>query len=297
MRQRAARLSLALPAVLLLIPFVCVVVAGGLWISLHSENLLRPGSGDALSGAANYTKAAADPVLRQSLWVTLVYVSVAVVVEVGLGTAIALLMRRQFVGKGLARVLVLLPMILTPVVAGLTWRLLLDPTSGTVNYLLGQLGLGSEHAFLANPSTALPAVILVDIWQNTPYVVIIVLAGLESLPHEPFEAAQIDGAVGYRLLRYVTLPLIRPVLAIVVLLRVIDAVKTFALAETMTKGGPGTSTLAISNYVYRTGFQLFDVGYSTTLGLVTSLALMVLIFPFAKRLMLGTDPATARKRG
>jgi len=175
------------------------------------------------------------------------------------------------------------------VVAGLTWRLLLDPTSGTVNYLLGQVGLGSNHAFLANPATALPAVILVDIWQNTPYVIIIVLAGLESLPEEPFEAAAIDGAHGWKLQYYLTLPMLKPVLAIVVLLRLIDAVKTFALIETMTKGGPGTSTLALSNYVYRSGFQLFDVGYSTTLGLMTSVALVVLIFPFARRLMLASS--------
>ncbi len=296
MRQRVGQLSLAAPAFVLLVPFVLIVVVGGVLISLHSENLLRPGSGDQFTGVANFAKAATDPTLRQSIWVTIVYVVAAVIVEVLVGTGIALLMRRNFPGKGIARVLVLLPMILTPVVAGLTWRLLFDPTSGTVNYFLGVLGLGSQHAFLADPAWALPAVILVDIWQNTPYVVIIVLAGLESLPAEPFEAAQIDGAGGWKLLRYVTIPMVRPVLAIVILLRVIDAVKTFALVETMTKGGPGTSTLAISNYVYRTGFQLFDVGYSTTLGLVTSLALVILIFPFARRLMLGTRTSMEGKR-
>ena len=296
MRRRTSQLSLAAPALALLVPFVSVVVIGGAWISLHSENLLRPGSGDALTGAKNYAKALTDPTLRESIWVTVVYVLAAVAVEVALGTAIALLMRRNFPGKGLARVLVLLPMILTPVVAGLTWRLLMDPTSGTINYFLGVLGLGSQHAFLADPSTALAAVILVEIWQNTPFVVIIVLAGLESLPPEPFEAAQLDGASGWQLIRHITLPLVRPVLAIVILLRVIDAVKTFALVETMTKGGPGTSTLAISNYVYRTGFQLFDIGYSTTLGLVTSVAVMVLVFPFARRLMLGDATATSRRR-
>ena len=288
-------LTLALPAALVLAPFVLVVVAGGVWVSLHAENLLKPGSGDAFVGLRNYVDAFGDTTLRDSVRVTVIYVVVAVGVELALGTAIAMLMRRHFPTKGIARVLILIPMILTPVVAGLTWRLLLDPTSGTANYLLGQLGLGSQHAFLADPSTALLAVIMVDVWQNTPYVVIIVLAGLESLPHEPFEAASVDGASGWRLQAHITLPLLRPVLAIVLLLRVIDAVKTFALVETMTKGGPGTSTLAISNYVYRSGFQLFDVGYSTTLGLVTSVALVLLIFPFAKRLMPGTSAPTRGK--
>lgn len=296
MKARLSRLSLAAPALALLIPFVCVVTIGGVWLSLHSENLLKPGSGDAFTGLANYKKALSDPNLRSAVRVTTIYVVVAVVLEVVIGTAVALFMRRHFPGKGLMRVLILLPMILTPVVAGLTWRLLMDPTSGTLNYLSGQLGLGSQHAFLADPSTALAAVILVDIWQNTPFVVIIVLAGLESLPHEPFEAAELDGASGWKLLRYITLPMVRPVLAIVVLLRVIDAIKTFALVETMTKGGPGTSTLAISNYVYRVGFQLFNVGYSTTLGLITALATIVLVFPFARRLMISDDMPRSRWR-
>jgi multiple sugar transport system permease protein len=203
-------------------------------------------------------------------------------------------MWKHFWGKGIVRSLVLIPMVLTPVVAGLTWRLLMDPTAGTVNYLLGLVGLGSNHAFLADPTTALAAVILVDVWQNTPYVVIIVLAGLESLPAEPFEAAQLDGATGWRLLQNVTLPLLGPVLSIVVLLRTIDAVKTFALTQTMTKGGPGTSTLAISNYVYRVGFETFDIGYSSALGLITSIALVLLIFPFARRLMTGSRPRQLR---
>jgi multiple sugar transport system permease protein len=303
MRKRKSRRfgqgsSLALPAAVVLLPFVLVVVVGGVWISLHAENLLKPGSGEALVGAQNYRQALHDPTLFVSLRVTLIYVLAAVTVEMILGTGIALLMRRHLPGKGLVRVLIMIPMILTPVVAGLTWRLLLDPTSGTANYLLGLVGLGSDHAFLANPSTALPAIILVDIWQNTPYVIIIVLAGLESLPSEPFEAAAIDGAHGWKLQRYLTLPMLKPVLAIVLLLRLIDAVKTFALVETMTKGGPGTSTLALSNYVYRSGFQLFNVGYSTTLGLLTSVALVVLIFPFARRLMAASSqPTSTSARG
>lgn len=296
-RRLGPGITLALPAAVVLLPFVLIVVVGGVWISLHAENLLKPGSGDALVGAQNYRQALHDQTLYTSVKVTGIYVAVAVTVEMVLGTGVALLMRRHLPGKGLMRVLIMIPMILTPVVAGLTWRLLLDPTSGTVNYLMGQIGLGSNHAFLANPSTALPAVILVDIWQNTPYVIIIVLAGLESLPGEPFEAASIDGAHGWKLQYYLTLPMLKPVLAIVLLLRLIDAVKTFALIETMTKGGPGTSTLALSNYVYRSGFQLFDVGYSTTLGLMTSVALVILIFPFARRLMVASSqPAITRGR-
>jgi len=295
--RRLQRASLALPAAALLIPFVLIVTIGGIWIATHGENLLEPGSGDTFVGLDNFKQGLSDPTLRASVGVTVVYVLAAVVAEAALGVAVALLMWKHFWGKGIVRSLVLIPMVLTPVVAGLTWRLLMDPTAGTLNYLLGLVGLGSNHAFLADPSTALAAVIAVDIWQNTPYVVIIVLAGLESLPREPFEAADLDGAQGWKRLRHVTLPLLGPVVSIVVLLRAIDAVKTFALTQTMTKGGPGTSTLAISNYVYRVGFETFEIGYSSTLGLVTSAALVVLIFPFARRLLSGDRPTRKRLRG
>jgi multiple sugar transport system permease protein len=111
------------------------------------------------------------------------------------------------------------------------------------------------------------------------------LAGLESLDTSPLEAAQIDGASGFRLIRYVVLPMLGPVLAIVLLLRLIDAVKTFAIINTMTQGGPGTSTMAISSYVYQIGFSTFDIGYATTVGLIVSVAVLVLLFPAASRLM------------
>ncbi|MCK6210554.1 sugar ABC transporter permease [Georgenia sp. EYE_87] len=274
-----------IPAGIVIIPFLLVILIRGIWLALHGENLLIPGSGETFVGLENFTRALSDPTLLKSIVVTLTYVAVGVGVEMVLGVAIALLMHRKFFGKGIVRALILVPMVLTPVVAGLTWRLLMDPTSGMINYFLGQLGLGSDHAFLSNPSTALFAVILVEVWQNTPYVVIIVLAGLESLDPAPFEAGQLDGAHGWTMLRHVTLPMLAPVMSIVLLLRIIDAVKTFALVQTMTEGGPGTSSLAISNYVYRVGFEVFDIGYSTALALLTSVALVVLVFPLARRIM------------
>lgn len=284
-RSRVAAVSLAIPATLAIAPFLAIVVFGGISFAVHGENLLQPGSARNFVGFDNFLRAFRDPTLLQSVRVTVVYVVIGVTAQVCLGVAIALMMRQHFWGRGVVRALVLIPMVLTPVVAGLTWRLLMDPTAGTINWLLGQLGLGNQHAFLSDPRTALAAVIVVEIWQNTPYVVIIVLAGLESLDPSPIEAAQIDGAHGLKLIWHIMVPLVRPVIAIVVLLRVIDAAKTFALIQTMTQGGPGTSTLAISNYVYRQGFELFDIGYSSAIGLVTSLALVIIIFPFARRLM------------
>lgn len=283
--RRSRGWTLALPAAALLVPFLAVVLLRGLWLATHGERLTVPGSGDEFVGLENFTRALSDETLRQSVRITLVYVVIGVAGQMVIGVAIALLMRRYIPAKGLVRALILIPMVLTPVVAALTWRLLMDPSSGTVNYLLGQLGLRSDYAFLSDPSTALYAIILVEVWQNTPYVVVIALAGLEALDPAPFEAAQLDGAHGWRLLRHITLPMLGPVLAIILLLRIIDAAKTFALVQTMTRGGPGTSSLAISNYVYRTGFEVFDIGYSTALAFLTSAALVVLIFPTARRLM------------
>ena len=284
-RTLLARGSLLLPAAVVIVPLVLIILIQGVQLVTHSENLLRPGSADIFVGLDNFTRAFSDPNFLGSIRVTLTYVIVGVGFEMVIGVNIALLLNGRMPGKGVIRALILIPMVLTPVVAGLMWRLLLDPTSGFINYVLGVLGLGSDHAFLSDPATALPAIILVEIWQNTPFVIIIVLAGLESLDPAPFEAAQLDGAHGWRLIRHVTLPMLAPVLSIVLLLRLIDSVKTFALVNTMTKGGPGTSTLAISNYVYRLGFETFDIGYATTVGFIVSVAILILLFPAATRLM------------
>lgn len=284
LRPGLARASLALPAVIVIVPLLVIIIMQGANLVTHAENLLRPGSEDIFVGWDNFTRALADPTLLGSIRVTLVYVVAGVGIELVLGVSIALALRGRIPGKGVLRALILIPMVLTPVVAGLMWRLLMDPTSGFINWFLDTVGIGG-HAFLADPATALGAVILVEVWQNTPFVVIIVLAGLESLDPSPFEAAQLDGAGGFRMLWNVTLPMLAPVLSIVVLLRVIDAVKTFAIVNTMTKGGPGTSTLAISNYVYRLGFETFDIGYATTVGALVSLVVLIILFPTATRLM------------
>lgn len=284
-RSRFAGTSLLIPAAVVIVPLLVILVVQGFVLVTHNENLLIPGSGNRWIGFGNFIRAFTDPTLGASIWVTILYVVFGVGIEMIIGVGVALLLNGRIPGKGVIRALILIPMVITPVVAGLMWRLLLDPTSGFVNYMLGTLGLGSGHAFLANTSTALPVLIMVEVWENTPFVIIIVLAGLEALDPAPLEAAQIDGAGGWRMLAGVVLPMLRPVLAIVLLLRLIDAVKTFALVTAMTQGGPGTSTLAISYYVYQLGFQVFNIGYATTVGLIVSVAMVILMFPAATRLM------------
>jgi len=285
LRNKLARASLALPAAAVIVPLLVILAVQGFKLVTHKENLTRPGSGDIWVGWGNFTRAVSDPDLLSSIRVTVEYVVIGVGLEMVIGVGIAMLLNGRIPGKGILRAVIVIPMVLTPVVAGLMWRLLLDPTSGFINYLLGHVGLDNTHAFLSSTATALPAVILAEIWQNTPFVVVIVLAGLESLDPSPREAAQVDGASGLQTLRYITLPTLAPVLSVVFLLRVIDSVKTFALVQTMTQGGPGTSTMTISNYVYQSGFQTFNIGYSTTLGFIVSFAMLIILFPAATRLM------------
>jgi multiple sugar transport system permease protein len=284
-RTLLERGSLLVPAAFVILPLIVILVIQIFKLVTHHEILTHPGSGTDFVGWTNFIRAFHDPTLLDSIRVTVVYAVVGVGLEMVIGVSMAILLNGRIPGKGVLRALILIPMVLTPVIAGLTWRLLMDPTAGFINYFLGQVGLGSQHAFLSSTTTALPAVILVEVWQNTPFVIIIVLAGLEALDRQPFEAAQLDGASGWRMIRHITLPMLAPVLAIVLLLRMVDAVKTFALVNTMTDGGPGTSTLAISNYVYRIGFQTFDIGYATTVGLLVSAATLFLLFPPAIRLL------------
>jgi multiple sugar transport system permease protein len=283
-KKLLAQGSLLVPAAILILPLVVIIIVQVFQLVTHDENLMHPGSGDHWVGFDNFIRAFSDPTLGESIRITIIYVVVGISFEMVIGVGIALLLNGRMPGKGILRALILIPMVVTPVVAGLMWRLLLDPTSGFVNYLLGILGFG-HHAFLADPNTALMVVIIVEIWENTPFVITIVLAGLESLDASQFEAAQLDGAHGWKLIRYITLPMLGPILAIVMLLRLIDGVKTFALIATMTQGGPGTSTLAISFYVQRLGFETFDVGYATTVGFIVSVAVIVLLFPTATKLM------------
>jgi len=187
--------------------------------------------------------------------------------EVILGTAIALLFGQRVMGGRVLRVLFILPMVATPVAMALVWTMILTPTGGILNHLLEQIGL-APSLWMTHPRTAIPSIALVDIWQWTPMITLIVLAGLESLPEEPFEAALIDGASPLQVFFKITLPLLRPSLAVAMMFRTIDSLKTFDLIYVMTQGGPGTSSETLNVYVYQKGFNYLHLGYSSALALV-----------------------------
>ncbi|MED4602220.1 sugar ABC transporter permease [Paenibacillus validus] len=218
------------------------------------------------TGVGNYWFMLNDSRFWGSLSTTFTFMLSSIFIEMILGAALALLMSRKFFGSGLAKTLFLLPTITTPVVVGLIWVMMFDPQFGIINYTLGQLGFAPQ-AWLAGEKTAIWAVIAVDVWEWTPFVALVVLAGLQSLPDEPYEAATVDGASSVQKFVHLTLPLIQPYLVIAFVFRFMDLFRWFDTIYVMTKGGPGTATETLNMFGYLTGFNFMNVGYAASLGL------------------------------
>jgi multiple sugar transport system permease protein len=197
--------------------------------------------------------------------------------ELGLGLALALLLDSQIRARWLWRSLFLLPMILPPVVVGVIWRLIYNPNFGVLNGALQLFGVDTTQlTWLADPSVALLSIILVDVWEWTPFVFLILLAGLQAIPEEPYEAARMDGSSGWQTFRHITLPLLRPAILVAVLLRTMDLLRIFDQVFILTQGGPGGVTETISLYIYKTAFRFFDFGYAAAMSLALLLVTVVL---------------------
>nr|WP_244490181.1 sugar ABC transporter permease [Rhizobium sp. Root483D2] len=249
-----------------------------LWLTLHNINLMRPG-GEKFVGLSNYARLLFDSRGLNALWRTVLFTTVATGIELALGLVIALLLDKEFHGKKIARAIMLVPIVMTPIVVGLTWRFMFDPSSGMANYLLSLLGLGPVD-WLGNPSVAIFSVMIADVWQWTPFVVLLTMASLESLPGEPQNAARVDGAREWQVLWHITLPALQRALLVVALIRAIDSVKTFDIFYIMTRGGPALSTETLNLYGYISAFTNFDISYSLTIAMVltifTNVALLLL---------------------
>jgi multiple sugar transport system permease protein len=235
------------------------------------------------AGFKNYSDVFSDHTFWTALGTTAKYVALAVSIETLLGLGLALLVFNQLRFTRFFRVGLLLPMTVAPVVVGVIWRLMYASDIGVVNPIFSALGFGNPDV-LANPGSAFLGVVAVDIWEWTPLLFLIILAGLQSLPQEPLEAARVDGAGPARLFFDHTLPLLRPVLMVAVVLRLIDAIGTFDQIFVLTRGGPGTATQLISTYSYNTAFQFTDYGRAMAM-VVSLLVLVVLLSIVAIRMM------------
>jgi multiple sugar transport system permease protein len=237
------------------------------WLSLHewyASSLLGP----QWIGLGNYVQLlTADERFWPAFWRTVAFTAGSVALVVALGLGIAHLLIRNFPFRGLARTVFLLPMIATPVAMALVWGTMMSPTIGVLNYFLRALGLPAS-AWVNSPATVLPSIVLVETWMWTPMVALICLAGLSSLPSEPFESARVDGASGWQVFWHITLPLMRPTLMVAALFRTIDALKVFDVIYVMTEGGPGFASETLNVYVFQSSFKYLHLGYASALIVV-----------------------------
>jgi ABC-type sugar transport system permease subunit len=277
---RAWRLRAAATPYLLLVPGLLALAAVSLYPIFYgiraSVHRYRYGIDMGSAGTQNYVNVYHDPVFWEAVKTTAKFVVIAVSIETVLGLALALLVSRELRFSGLIRVTLILPMTIAPVVVGVIWRLLYASDIGIVNPLFQWLGFGAPNV-LAHGGTAFLGLVAVDAWEWTPLLFLILLAGLHSLPQDPLEAAQVDGAGRLQAFFHHTLPLLKPVLLVAIVLRTIDAVGTFDQIFVLTKGGPGTSTQLISIYSYNTAFLFTQYGQAMAMLIALLLCLLLLM--------------------
>ncbi|MDP9137320.1 MAG: sugar ABC transporter permease [Pseudomonadota bacterium] len=252
-----------LGALLLVILFP---VFWALFTSVHEYTLLAPNF-DTFTAAENYRRAFSDNEFRHALGLTAFFVAAVVVLEFLLGFLVALMLNTVERGKSIYYGILLCPLLMNPVVVGLIWRMFLHPSLGIVNYLLGTIGIPPVN-WLGSTSVALWTIVMVDIWHQVSFMIVLLLAGLAALPREPYEAARVDGASIGQSFRHITLPLMMPVIVVTVLIRMIFAVKTYDLIYIMTRGGPGVATDLVSYFIYRTAFVSLDVGQASAMSVI-----------------------------
>ncbi|MDR6666115.1 multiple sugar transport system permease protein [Rhizobium sp. 1399] len=245
-----------------------------LWMSVNSWTLGQP---VVFAGLDNYTRLLVDMRFWESLWHTALYTLLAVVAPLFLGTLAALIFDAQFPFRGLLRGVFVMPMMATPVAIALVWTMMFHPQLGVLNYLLSLVGIGPQE-WIYNQNSVIPSLVLVETWQWTPLIMLIVLGGLAAVPREPYESAEIDGANAWQKFRYLTLPMIAPFLMIGVMIRSIDAVKSFDIIYAMTQGGPGTASETINIYLYNTAFSYYDIGYGSAMAVVFFIIIVALSF-------------------
>lgn len=264
-KERADRrlgLAFVAPVVILLLAVTAYPLVYNLWNSFHAVNLSVASAHHQFVGGGNYTR-----MFRSSEWLTalqrtVVFTAISVVLEVGIGLGLALMLHRRFRGRGLLRASVLIPWAVPTVVSATLWKTMFDPRAGFVDYLLGELHLpGATTTWLAHTTTAWVTIFVADAWRNVPFVAIILLAGLQVIPGEVYEAARIDGASAWQSFWRMTVPLLKPALMVALVFRTLQAFLVFDVIYIMTGGGPGVSTETLSFVNWQTFLVGTDFGY------------------------------------
>ncbi len=291
--------SFLLPALAVLVLGLIVPVYNAVELSFYEWSMGTPWESKEFIGFDSYVRMLGDEAVRQSIWVTLRYTFWVLVTEMILGIALALLLEKSIRGAAFFRTVFILPLMVSPVAVGLIWRYLYDARIGLIDHYLEAIGKAipllqqfgfTRQLWLADPDLALMSIIITDIWQWTPSIFIIILAGLQSLPAEITEAAIIDGANWFQIIIQVKLPMIRTIILVTLLMRVIDVFRALEVIYTMTFGGPGLSTEVLSLHIYKTAFTAQQLGYASTIATL----LMGIILIFTVFLLIYQDPLKER---
>lgn len=279
-RRKVFLLCLTLPAVVYVVLVALWPLAQGIWYSFFDYNLLRGGGRRTFVGLANYAELLTDSTARRALINTFVFTFAAVALEFAIGLGLALLLWRDGRFNRICLAFLLIPVTITPVVVGLIFRALLAVDYGFFGYYLAEWGISGPRGFLASTTAALPVVILIDVWEWTPLVALILLAGLKSLPGDILEAASADGATALQRFRMIVLPLLLPTVFLALVLRVMDAFRVFDIIFVTTGGGPGEATNSLMVFGVKQGLQFFNIGFASAIGNVAILCIAVLCAVF-----------------
>jgi len=282
---------------LLILPSLVVILGVGMgpfvyniWLSVVNVEFNKPWIPLRHIGEANYQSVMQSLQTINALKVSLIFTAAAVAIEFFLGLFLAVLMQKNIRGKGIFRTILIVPMLMTPVIVGLSWKLLLFPQLGLLSYygsVVAEKVNIQLPVWISDPIWALPTVIAIDVWHWTPFVFIILLAGLAAIPPEPVEAARVDGASRWRIFWTVTMPLLRPMILICVLIRTMDAYRVFDEIYILTKGGPGFMTETMSVYLHRISFYLFRMSQGAAIALLTLIIMILICYAFVRTLRRG----------
>ena len=295
LERQEARLAwwLIAPALSTILLVALFPLAWTLWESVHLHDLRMPWLGRPFIGAGNYLEAVRDPRFWAALGHTAFFTAISVTAELGLGLALALAMNRANRGRTVVRAAVLVPWAIPTVVSALLWRFIFDDQAGIVNSVLSSVGvIHGPIVWFIHPDLAWVPVIVSDVWKTTPFVALLLLAGLQNIDSALYEAARIDGASAWQQFRHVTLPLLKPAILVALVFRTLDSVRVFDLVYVLTGGGPGTSTEPIALFTFNSLLQNLRFGYGSALSVITFALSFVLALGYLR--LLGRDLTEAR---
>jgi len=278
-RRRIFLFLLGLPAVTYVLAITIWPLAQGVIFSFYDYSLLRPAAASFV-GLENYRELLSDPAARNSIATTAVFTVSAVAIEFVLGLGLALLLWRDTTFHRACLALLLIPVTMTPLVVGLVFRALLAPDFGMIGYFMSEWGLSSPRGLLGDPATALATLVAVDTWQWTPFMALILLAGLKSLPSDILEAAEADGATGAQRFRIIILPMLLPAIFLALVLRTMDAFRVFDIVFSTTNGGPADATNVLMVYAVKQGLEFFNIGFAAAIANIAILCIAVFSVAF-----------------